>query len=119
MLDIVKELIPLLDGAKNGAIWLVAAYFGLLLAKMLLTAFVIVFIVRIAARLLRPLIENDKVKANIWSSYQWDEPGYGGYSAIFSQREFRCLLRAIAGKDRYIHDSDIQRAIKTLEASKK
>ena len=36
MLEVIQELMPLLQGASDGAFWLVLGYFALVLVKMLL-----------------------------------------------------------------------------------
>lgn len=108
MLDVVRELMPLLEGAKNGTVWLVAAYFGLLLARMLLVAGVIIWLASRAYRLIMAGMR-DPIEVNRWAVYQWNTNGpEGRINAHFKQKDFQDLLRAIACPRGYVLTRDIQ-----------
>lgn len=125
MLDFIKELMPLLEGAKDGAIWLIAAYFGLLAMKMLLVAGVLVFIAMSAKSFLTSWLVKSherhmsgRVKHNDWNTYQWDEGVHGKINAIFSKEDMQELLRAVSNERGFIHGGNLRDAAERLRSAK-
>lgn len=114
MLEFIKELMPLLEGAKDGAIWLIAAYFGLLLTKMLLIAGVILLIVRWGVSLWHSILDQDAVKKNDWNMYQWDTRDGRRVSALFDRETMQDFLEAISTGG-FIHISDLRYAKELVE----
>lgn len=118
MLEFIKELMPLLEGAKNGAVWLVAAYFGLLAMKMLLISGVILTLAAWVNKALSVFWSSSRVRHNDWSTYQWDENKSGGINAFFSRDDMRELLRSVANERGYVHSSDVLDAAKIIRDAK-
>ncbi len=115
MLDALKEIIPLLEGVKDGAIWLVAAYFGVVVLEIFAWTGVVCLLALIAKKLLGDLILGGRIKVNDWNLYQWDRrDGEGRIDANFSKTKIQDLLQEIAGPGGYVHDSDINAAIEKL-----
>lgn len=114
MLDVIKELIPLLEGAKNGAIWLIAAYFSMSMIKFGIVSVIAFFIVKSAARLLERSMSG-KVKDSVYR-IECDE-----WVTLCEGEDLKDLLGAVyqgvlasGSRSGYIHTSDIMRAAKIL-----
>ena len=115
MLDAIKELIPLLDGVRSGAVWLVAAYFGLLLIEMLLIAGSILLALSWVVKLLLKLMGQDSVDKNNGSMYQWDDKCGRNIDALFQKESMKDLLEVIADDSGRLGPREMQRAIEKLK----
>ena len=118
MLDIIKELLPLLEGAKNGAIWMVAAYFGIIVLEMLLWFTFFLFLIISLARLIKFLNGGDGVTRDNWNLLQWDGVRDGRkMNACFHKRALKELLEEVAYENGDIHDSNLARAVKIIRGA--
>ncbi len=118
MLDVIKELIPLLEGAKNGVVGLVAAYFGLMALKMLLVAGSVILVANWMAKFLTSWVNTGRVRRNDWNCYQWDD-GEMNIDCMFTVDSMKKLLSAIANESGYVHSIDVIKAADTIRAAKK
>ena len=116
MLDVIKELIPLLDGVRSGAVWLVAAYFGLLLIKMLLIAGSVLLALSWVVKVLLSWLGADKIIKNDWNMFQWDDwRGRQPVNALFEKKDMKDLLLALASPTGRVTSWDIQQATEKLK----
>ena len=118
MLDIIKELVPLFEGAKDGAVWLIAAYFVIIAGKTIIIAGVIVYLAKLVVTAILKA-NSPEASINNWNMYQWDSSEKGHIvNAHFTTPSFRALLGEIAGPSGYVSPSDIKNAAKIIREAK-
>ena len=109
MLDIVKELVPLLEGATSGAMWLIVGYFGVVLIKAgLLFTFFLVTVLR-GARLISDSIGVSKDKLHCWTTSD-------GIKVVLYRSEADSLMKAIATCGS-VRSTDVMRVKRLIESS--
>ena len=112
MLDFVKELIPLLEGAKDGAIWLVSAYFGLMLIETLLWAAGLMYLVKKVFQVVTSAQSKDLMTVSAFES----DGTVVSYKV--TPRVLKSLLSACASRgQRVVSCHDIEVAIRKLKSS--
>lgn len=116
MLDVIKELIPLLQGATDGVVWLVAGYFGLNAFKFLLIFASFVMALKIAQKLLTPLMTAGRVFEMKYFRHVIDNvEGSAGIVSVLDEHHLQHLLKAMSADGRTVNPSDLRRAIEKLE----
>ena len=118
MLEVIQELMPLLQGASDGAFWLVLGYFALVLVKMLLITGVFGAVIYYGYKLVVYL--NHGIKdLDIHRVYGTDRMRYYTGST-YSLAEL--LIQCANATDPYsnsITDHDLREAIKVLKEKQK
>lgn len=120
MLDIIKELVPLLDGAKDGAIWLIAAYLVLLALKMAAYTGCFIFLVWAAKELItfgiRASTQNTVVR-NI-NNVRFEHDGKEAELMVEQEALAQLMVELRRGGGMYIHNSDVIEAAAILRKAR-
>jgi hypothetical protein len=120
MLEVIKELIPLLDGAKTGAIWLIAAYLGLLVLQIFAYATCFAFLVWAAKEVITYGIRmgtSDAVNRNI-HHVRFEYDGRKAELMVTNDVLAQLMTEIVAPNRLYIDNSDIVEATATLRKAK-
>lgn len=113
MLDIVKELIPLVEGATNGAVWLVLAYFGVLILKMVLWTVGVLLLARTVANLIKSMTGHGEEL--LYGQIKDNKQSDVNVAYAVNKEHVRELMRALGGPDKYVSTFNLPDMIKHIE----
>ena len=108
MIEIVEKLIPLVEGATTGAIWLIVGYFILTFMLAVVPTVAAVYGIYKLPSIVSSFKGTQEIHAIKFSKY-------GRMGCRIEERDLEKLLSAVADSDGYIWASDLNRAIQKLK----